>query len=245
MEYETAAASIATVVAETRQSADVVGTAFKTIFARVQGLSLGESLEDGVDLNKYSSALAKIGVDVLTASGELRDMDDILNDLGEKWQYLGNETQVALAQVVGGTRQYSQMIALMDNWDKVTENINVAKEATGELAAQQTTWSKSYEGSLQRLEQAKKELYETFISDKLLIGWNDAMSVLTKSFSTFVEKIGGMGPFVLSLAGIFSKTLFPLLMNGISKLSSMVSVATGNASRSVAAMQGQMADSLQ
>lgn len=245
MEYETAAAAIATVVAETRQSADVVGTAFKTIFARVQGLSLGESLEDGVDLNKYSSALAKVGVDILTASGELRDMDDILNDLGEKWQYLGSETQVALAQVVGGTRQYSQMIALMDNWDKITENINVAKDATGELAAQQETWSKSYEGSLKRLEQAKKELYETFVSDKLLIGWNDAISVLTKSFSTFVEKMGGVGPFVLSLVGIFSKTLFPLLMNGITKLSSMVSVATGNASRSVAAMQGQMADSLQ
>jgi hypothetical protein len=39
-----------------------------------------------------------------------------------------------LAQVLGGTRQYSQMIALMDNWDKVTDNIDEAKNATGELA---------------------------------------------------------------------------------------------------------------
>jgi TP901 family phage tail tape measure protein len=54
LSYEYATAALATVTAETRQSADVVGTAFKTIFARIQGLNLGETLEDGVDLNKYS-----------------------------------------------------------------------------------------------------------------------------------------------------------------------------------------------
>jgi hypothetical protein len=31
-------------------------------------------------------------------------MDDILSDLGSKWQYLGEETKVALAQTVGGIR---------------------------------------------------------------------------------------------------------------------------------------------
>jgi TP901 family phage tail tape measure protein len=35
LSYENAAAALATVTATTRQSADVVGTAFKTIFARI------------------------------------------------------------------------------------------------------------------------------------------------------------------------------------------------------------------
>jgi len=65
LSYDKAAAAIATVVAETRQSADVVGTAFRTILARIEGLNLGETLEDGVTLNKYSEALAKVGVDIL------------------------------------------------------------------------------------------------------------------------------------------------------------------------------------
>ena len=42
LSYEKAAASLATVVAETRQSPEVVGTAFKTMLARIEGLSLGE-----------------------------------------------------------------------------------------------------------------------------------------------------------------------------------------------------------
>ena len=57
LSYEYATSALAAVVANTRQSADVVGTAFKTLFARLQGLKLGETLEDGVDLNKYSQAL--------------------------------------------------------------------------------------------------------------------------------------------------------------------------------------------
>jgi len=31
----------------------------------LEGLSLGETLDDGVTLNKYSEALAKVGVNIL------------------------------------------------------------------------------------------------------------------------------------------------------------------------------------
>jgi hypothetical protein len=54
LSYDYATAALATVTAETRQSADIVGTAFKTLFARIEGLKLGETLEDGTTLNQYS-----------------------------------------------------------------------------------------------------------------------------------------------------------------------------------------------
>jgi TP901 family phage tail tape measure protein len=75
LSYEMAAAAVATIIDKTKQSADSVGTSLKTVFARIEGLSLGETLEDGVDLNKYSKALATVGVDILDADGKLRDMD--------------------------------------------------------------------------------------------------------------------------------------------------------------------------
>lgn len=115
LSYEYATTALATVVAQTRQSADTVGTAFKTLFARIEGLKLGETLEDGTTLNKYSQALKSVGVDIKNQNGELRDMDDILKDMGAKWKTLSRDQQVALAQTVAGTRQYSQLVALMDN----------------------------------------------------------------------------------------------------------------------------------
>jgi hypothetical protein len=57
LSFDYAASALATITANTRQSEEVVGTALKTIFARIQGLKMGETLEDGVELNKYSEAL--------------------------------------------------------------------------------------------------------------------------------------------------------------------------------------------
>ena len=102
LSYEYATSALATVTAATRQSADVVGTAFKTLFSRLQDLELGETLDDGTTLGSYSENLEKVGIDIKTTSGELKDMDTILNELGEKWQNLSKDQQVALAQGVAG-----------------------------------------------------------------------------------------------------------------------------------------------
>jgi len=107
LSYDYATASLTALVANTRQSADVIGNSLKTIFARLQGFKLGETAEDGVDLNKYSAALAKVGVYALDASGNMRNLDDILNDLASKWDTLGNAQKNALAQTVAGTKQYT------------------------------------------------------------------------------------------------------------------------------------------
>jgi TP901 family phage tail tape measure protein len=69
LSYEYAASALATITSNTRQSEEVVGTALKTIFARIQGLNLGETLEDGTTLNKYSEALDKVGIKLFDASG--------------------------------------------------------------------------------------------------------------------------------------------------------------------------------
>nr|DAE09655.1 MAG TPA: minor tail protein [Myoviridae sp. ctjhW4] len=85
LSYNYATSALATVVAQTRQSEDVVGTAFKTIFARIQGLNLGETQEDGTTLNQYSEALSKVGVNIKDTMGQVKDMDTILDETGAKW----------------------------------------------------------------------------------------------------------------------------------------------------------------
>ena len=115
LSYEYATSALTTIIDKTRQSEDVVGTALKTIFARIQGLQQGEASEDGVTLNKYSQALENVGISIMDTNGELKTMDSILDEMGSKWETLSKAQQVALAQTVGGTRQYTQLIALMEN----------------------------------------------------------------------------------------------------------------------------------
>nr|DAI51021.1 MAG TPA: minor tail protein [Caudoviricetes sp.] len=64
LSFDNAAAALATITATTRESADSVGTALRTLFARIQGLNLGETLDDGTTLNKYSEALNKVGINI-------------------------------------------------------------------------------------------------------------------------------------------------------------------------------------
>jgi hypothetical protein len=48
---------------------------------------------------------------------------------------LGRETQVALAQTVGGVRQYNQVMSLMNNWEDVKENMDAASNSMDTLNA--------------------------------------------------------------------------------------------------------------
>ena len=60
-------------------------------------------------------------------------MDEILDEIGAKWNTIGKDQQIALAQTVAGVRQYNQFIALMDNWDFMQENLRTVAKASGTL----------------------------------------------------------------------------------------------------------------
>ena len=79
LSYDYATTALATITSETRQSAETVGTGLRTLFSRLQGLKLGETLEDGVNLNKYSAALQTVGVNIQDQYGKVKDMDQILD----------------------------------------------------------------------------------------------------------------------------------------------------------------------
>jgi TP901 family phage tail tape measure protein len=85
---EQMSAIISTVSSVTRESAESIGTAYKTILARMGDLKLGETLEDGANLGAVSSQLEKIGVHILDANGELRDMGTIIETIMSKWELM-------------------------------------------------------------------------------------------------------------------------------------------------------------
>ena len=207
LSYEYAATALATITATTRQSEDVVGTALKTIFARIQGLSLGETLEDGTDLNKYSQALEKVGISIFEQNGELKQMDSILNEIGGKWETLSDDQQVALAQTVAGVRQYNQLVSLFDNWDYFNENLDVAMSSTGELSKQAKIYEESWQAASDRVRAAMEGIYSKLVDDDFFIG---LLNTIEKIISAVDGLIGSMGGFagVLATVGAISTKVF-------------------------------------
>lgn len=191
LSYEYATSALATVTATTRQSADVVGTAFKTLFSRIQGLSLGETLDDGTTLNKYSQALEAVGINIKDQNGQLKDMDQILNEMGSKWGTLAKDQKVALAQTVAGVRQYNQLMSLMDNWDFFQENLVTAYESTGTLAKQQEIYMDSLEAKMNTLRAEMEKTWNTLFDEDTAKGFIDVLTTGLKGFNTLITGMGG------------------------------------------------------
>ena len=207
LSYEFATSALATVTATTRQSADVVGTAFKTLFARIQDLELGKTLDDGTTLGTYSAALEKIGINIKDSSGNLKEMDNILVEMGAKWETLNKDQQVALAQSVAGVRQYTQLIALMDNWDFMESNLSTAENASGKLQEQADIYAESWEAASKRVKASAQDIYDSIINDEFFISLMNGFSSILDFVGDLVDSLGGL-PGVLGLLGTIMTKLF-------------------------------------
>ena len=84
VDMEQFAGHIAAIEATTREAPENIGNGLKTLYSRFADIKLGETLEDGVDLGQFSSALKKVGVETLDASGNMRDVGDIIEDMMAK-----------------------------------------------------------------------------------------------------------------------------------------------------------------
>ena len=236
LSYEYATSALATITATTRQSADIVGTALKTLFARLSDLKLGETLEDGTTLGQYSENLAKIGVNIKDASGQLKDMDTILNETAAKWDTLDRAQQTALAKGVAGIRQYTQFIALMDNWDFMEKNLATASGSTGTLQKQADIYAESWEAARDRVTAALETIYASIMDDEFFIDLTNGFADLIDGVGGFVKSIGGLQGVLSGLGFILTKVFSEQLTTGFANLAYNIKMST-EAGREMVAQQ--------
>lgn len=244
LSYEYAASALATITATTRESANTVGTALKTLFSRIQGLKLGETLDDGTDLNKYSEALSKVGVNIKDANGELKDMDIILNEVGAKWEVLGKDQQMALAQAVAGVRQYNQFIALMDNWGYFQELLTSSINSTGALEEQAEIFEESWKASLNRVRASAEGVYNALINDDFFIKANDTFAGMLTGVEGLVEGLGGMNGLISTGASLLLSTYAKEIPEVFDNLLDNIKIASGLTSKTMEKVQADVNNAL-
>ena len=231
LSYEYAAAALATITSNTRQSEEVVGTALKTIFARIQGLNLGETLDDGTTLNKYSEALAKVGISIFDQTGELKKMDSILDEMGAKWNTLNSAQQTALAQMVAGVRQYTQLVALMENWDSgdadsMQTNLNTAFTSEGTLQKQADIYAETWEAAQNRVAAAAESIYKALLNDEFFIDILNKFEKILTFVDHLIDNLGGLQGVLLALGSIVTKVFSAQLSQGLTNMAYNIKMMT-------------------
>ena len=216
-------AQLATIISVTRQAPESAGTALKTIYARMGDIEAG--LDGEVTLDEYTSKMADMGVNVLNANGHLRDMGDVINEIGGNWENLSREQQIALSQIMAGTRQYNNLLALFDNWDMYTDALNTSANAAGTLQQQQDIYMESTEAHLQQLGTAMEDVYDSMFNTESFNKVLDVITLAVNGLGDFVDGIGGGGNALLALGSIatmvFSKQISSGIMTTISNFKAM------------------------
>lgn len=219
-------AQLATVIATTRQAPEAVGTAFKTIYTRMNDIKAGT--EDAqISLGNYSGKMAELGFNVLDATGHLRDTGQVMQEIGSRWDTLTKEQQIYLATTMGGQRQVNQLIALFDNWTTYSELLNTSLESEGTLAEKNSIYLESLGAKMEQLGAAGERVKASLIDSESFGNVIELLTTGTNLLGTFIQAIGGGGTALLGLGGIatqvFSGVISKEINNAIVNFQNMKS----------------------
>lgn len=193
MSIDYTTALLAKGIETTREAPETIGTALKTIIARMRELSdYGATLEGDTDVNNVETQLAYVGIALKDANGELRSTQDVLDELGKKWDTLNSNQQAAIAKALAGTRQQSRLIAMMTDYERVTELQQVAERSQGATAAQMETYMGGMEAAMNKLNNAWEQVTTTITNSDLIVGIIDTLTDAMNLVSDILGNTSGM-----------------------------------------------------
>lgn len=205
MELETTSAFLSQMIETTREAPENIGTAMKTIIARFQELktAVSDSVEiDGelVEVNKVDTALQSVGVQLRDSlTGQFRDLDEVFLELSSKWDTLDRNTQRYIATIAAGSRQQSRFIAMMDNYERTLELVDIAQNSNGASASQFEKTLDSLQARLNLITSSFEEFIGTVLKSDFVKGVLDAVNNILQMINDIAEQ----GPVAITIFGTF------------------------------------------
>lgn len=184
----------------TREAPTNIGTALKTIVANFTQFKEDPTFvtDEGTSVNDVDEALKSVGVELKNSEGQIRDLGDVIDELGVQWEGLSKNQKAYLATTIAGTRQQSRFYALMNDYDRTLELVDEGTNSAGKASQQFSLYQDSLTASTQRLENQWQKLYNSITSgDTVLKGFynilTNIMTIVNKLGPGLSALIGGFG----------------------------------------------------
>ena len=226
---------LATMISVTRESPETIGTSMKTILARISDIEAG--LDGETSLTSYTEEMSNLGFNVLDANGKLRDMGDVIEEIGSNWNSLSREQQISLAHTMAGQRQYSRLLSLFDNWGMYEESLKTSQNSLGTLNEQNEIYMESMEAHLNKLTAASEKLYGELMDPEGINPLIDSLTTIVDLLGSFTSVIGG-GAGALQLLGLIGMKVFQKqIVSGLTTTITNMQTAKHNATLLKSEMQ--------
>ena len=186
----------------TREAPETIGTALKTVIARMRELTdYGATLEDGIDVNRVAKALDNIGVSLMDTNGQFRDLELVLTEVGKKWDTLNVNQQANVAVALAGTRQQSRLIAMMQDFDRTLELVDISANSYGATLAQSEKYMGGLEAAQAGLTTSAQNLITTLTKSDTIIGIVDILAGALDVITWIVDQQWLMIPLLILIGG--------------------------------------------
>ena len=221
---------LSTIISVTRQAPESAGTALKTIFARMGDLKINGEDEFGVSLGEVSGQLAEVGVNIMNAKGELRDMGEVIEEVGQKWNsgVWSRAEKQAIAIELAGKRQYNNLLALFDNWDMYNQAVTTSMEAQGTLQKQQDIYLESTAAHLQQMQTSWEGVKAAILKPDDINPVIDAIGDFGDITETAIESLGGLKGILAVIGTVAMKAFGPSLGEAITGFINNTNIAKAN-----------------
>ena len=226
VQEEQLASMLATIISVTRQAPESVGTATNTILTRMADITA--DLNDEVSLDNYTKKMNELGINVLDANNNLREMGDVITEIGSKWTDLSREQQLALAQIIGGTHQFNTVLALFDNWDQYLSTLEQVNNAEGALQEQQDIYMESTRAHLDALTAQWEDLFDSLLDSDSINGVTDFLRGVVGLVTNLVDSLGGGEEVLLAFGSVLTRVFSSQISTGLNTFISNIQVALQN-----------------
>lgn len=141
------------------QDASTVGTALKTISARIRGAksdleALGEDTSDLAEgFSKYAKEIkALTGFDIMVdgSTNTYKDIYDIFEGISKVWDDLSDTQQARVSEILGGTRQLQVISSILGNWKDAAGAYADAMDSAGTATEANAIYMDSVQGKIGR-----------------------------------------------------------------------------------------------
>ena len=202
------AAMVTTITEVTQRDASTAGEALRTLISRYSNVKAGvfTDMSEGAEetsgnINDIEKVLSKLGIRIRTSGTEMRSIEDVLDDLAEKWDTLDDVSRNAVASAFAGVRQRESFNILLSNWSRVKELTEESANAAGTADEKYTAYMDSMEAATKRLQNAWEGFTQSLESSAIMKGLTNAVAFLVENADALKHLITGIA--VVSSAKIF------------------------------------------
>lgn len=203
VEMDNLMAFLAKGIETTREAPENIGTAFKTVFARMSEIKdLGATLEDGMSVGRVDAALKSVGVQLTDTRNELRNLDEVLIELGHNWVNMSKNQKAYVATALAGTRQQTRLLAVMESFDRTMELVDISTNSLGASLSQQQKYANSMAYAFNNLTVAWQEFISNLGSSDAFILFYKLGTQIINMFNQLNKAFGSWGSLLTVISGI-------------------------------------------